>query len=110
MRPFGCVDSAQEQNRAGDLDWAQSGQYRVTGADKAEPSIVKAVTGKDRALRGKEKREFYEPLHLMNNGNWLVGSRGKVYAHEVDLTMKTTKEVWRHTPTPTNDPMKIIWK
>ncbi|KAJ9540485.1 LOW QUALITY PROTEIN: hypothetical protein OSB04_026991 [Centaurea solstitialis] len=30
MRPFGCVDSAQEQNRAGDLDWAQSGQYRVT--------------------------------------------------------------------------------
>ncbi|KAJ9547454.1 hypothetical protein OSB04_019997 [Centaurea solstitialis] len=31
MRPFGCVDSAQEQNRAGDLDWAKSGQYRVTG-------------------------------------------------------------------------------
>ncbi|KAJ9546987.1 hypothetical protein OSB04_019530 [Centaurea solstitialis] len=31
MRPFGYVDSAQEQNRAGDLDWAQSGQYRVTG-------------------------------------------------------------------------------
>ncbi|KAJ9544670.1 hypothetical protein OSB04_024377 [Centaurea solstitialis] len=31
MRPFGCMDSVQEQNHEGDLNWAQSGQYRVTG-------------------------------------------------------------------------------
>ncbi|KAJ9548299.1 hypothetical protein OSB04_020842 [Centaurea solstitialis] len=34
MRPFGCVDSAQEQNRAGDLDWAKADNIvsRVSGA------------------------------------------------------------------------------
>ncbi|KAJ9542058.1 hypothetical protein OSB04_028564 [Centaurea solstitialis] len=54
------------------------------------------------------KREFYLPLHLMKNGNWLVGPKDqKAYAYEVDLAMKTTKEVWRYTPT--DDPMKFFW-
>ncbi|KAJ9542007.1 hypothetical protein OSB04_028513 [Centaurea solstitialis] len=39
----------------------------------------------------------YKPLHLMKNGNWLVGSGDKRYAYEVDFEMKTKKKVCTYT-------------
>ncbi|KAJ9542152.1 hypothetical protein OSB04_028658 [Centaurea solstitialis] len=54
------------------------------------------------------KRGFYQPLHVMKNGNWLVGSRRKGCFYEVNLEMKTTKEVCAYTPTPTDGPMDVL--
>ncbi|KAJ9542051.1 hypothetical protein OSB04_028557, partial [Centaurea solstitialis] len=51
--------------------------------------------------------EFYKPLHLMKNGNWLAESRIEGYVDEVDLVRKTTKEVCRYS---SDGPMEIIWR
>ncbi|KAJ9542003.1 hypothetical protein OSB04_028509 [Centaurea solstitialis] len=48
-----------------------------------------------------------QPLHLMKNGNWLVGSADERYAYEVDLEMKTRKRV--RTKTPTDGPVRLLW-
>ena len=50
------------------------------------------------------KCDFYQPLHVMKNGNWLVGSIRNGYVYEVDLEMKTTKNVC----TPTDGPMDFL--
>ncbi|KAJ9535160.1 hypothetical protein OSB04_un001761 [Centaurea solstitialis] len=66
MRPFGCVDSAQEQNRAGDLDWAQSGQYRVTGTVRqgvVEKSLgARGHLGDGRIVTFRLSASFREPV------------------------------------------------
>ncbi|KAJ9541972.1 LOW QUALITY PROTEIN: hypothetical protein OSB04_028478 [Centaurea solstitialis] len=36
---------------------------------------------------------FSQALHLMKNGNWLMGSEVRGYVHKVDIEMKTEKEV-----------------